>query len=34
MDKVISPVSLALINNSATINLVLVSLTVLFLFPL
>ena len=34
MEKVISPVSQALKKNSATINLVLVSLTVLFLFPL
>ena len=34
MEKVISPVSQALKKNSATINLVLESLTVLFLFPL
>ena len=33
MNQVISPVSQTLKKNSATINLVLVSLTVLFLFP-
>ena len=33
MDKFISPVSQAIKKNSSTINLVLISLTVLFLFP-